>query len=264
LTPSVSGNTVTWDFTASTFTAGTLYCFRWTNAAGITSTGTNGLDEEGSVQLLDSTGTPVVLETNNYALTILSSATATVGVNATVPPIFEFALSTNSISVPAGGGNLDYTIVNSSDPVNAAITTNAKGGWIMWAEDSNQGLNSTSTSVHIPSVSWVTGPNAPSALSPGSTGTPGTALSVVTHPGTAGAVYCAASNLGVDPEYDTVGHPGTDGGPLTSQFAEIGTCTGNVSSGAGLQLVYKVAITPVTSAASDYKDVVTVVGAGNF
>jgi hypothetical protein len=201
------------------------------------------------------------LESNNYAVTILSPSDE-VGVNAVVPPIFEFTLSTNAVNVPAGGGNMDYTVVNHSDPVDAAITTNAKGGWIMWAKDDNQGLTSTSTTVHIPSVTWLTGPNRPTALSPGSSGTPGNALAVTTRP--AATTYCSTSALSVDPEYDTASNAGTDGGPLTANFAEIGKCTGGVSAGDGLRLIDNVAITPVTAAATDYADVLYVIGAGNF
>ena len=259
LTPTVVGKTVTWAFTASTFTVGQIYCFRWTSTGGLTSNGAAAASEEGSVALQDAT--PTTLETNNFAVTILSPSDQ-VSVNATVPPIFTFTLSTNAVLVPAGGGNMDYTVVNHSDPVDAAVTTNAKGGWIMWAKDDNQGLTSTSTSVHIPSVTWLTGPNRPTALSPGSSGTPGNALSVITRP--AVTTYCSTSNLSVDPEYDTVSNAGTDGGPLTSNFAEIGKCTGGVSAGDGLRLVDNVAITPITAAASDYADVLYVIGAGNF
>jgi hypothetical protein len=207
---------------------------------------------------------PTLQDTNNYALTVLACAVAPCGdnvtINATVPPIFEFALSTNTMTF---SGNLDYTVVNTSSHVDATVTTNAKGGWIMWAKSQNLGLSSTSSGGTIPTVSWNS--DLPTTLSPGSGGTAQDALGVTTLPATTPHVnYCSTSNLTVDPEYDTVGHAGTHGGAYTANYAEIGTCTGAVSDNDGLRMVCNVAITPVTPAATDYTDIVTVVGAGNF
>lgn len=223
------------------------------------------MDLEGSVSTY--TSGPTLQDSNNYALTVLACATAPCGddvtINATVPPIFEFALSRNTISFAS---NLDYHTVNASETagatgrVDATVTTNARGGWIMWAEESPTdpalGLTSPTTGHTIPTVGWNT--DLPTAET---TGTEQDALDVTSLPT---STFCSTSNLTVDPEYDTAGHAGTDGGAFTTNFAEIGTCTGNVSNGDGLRMSNHVTIAAVTPAATDYAQTVVVVGAGNF
>jgi hypothetical protein len=264
---STSGQTANFSVSpGQSLTSANLYCFRWTNTAALT-TSSAGVDLVGSVNTY--TSGPTLQDNNNYALTVLACASAPCGdnvvVSATVPPIFEFALSRNTLNF---GASLDYHVVNdstTSNPtsghVDATVTTNAKGGWIIWAQDGNAspGLHSTASGGYIPTVSWLTGPNRPTALT---AGTPGVALDVAALPGS--PTYCSTSNLAVDPEYDVAGNAGTDGGPFTTNFAEIGTCTGNVSAGDGLRMSVHCAISAVTPAATDYTDTVTLVGAGNF
>jgi hypothetical protein len=260
---STSGQTVNFSLSpAQSLAAANTYCFRWTNIAAVT-TSTAGVDLEGTVSTY--TSGPTLQDSNNYALTVLTSPGDQVTINATVPPIFEFALSRNTISF---AGNLNYATVNASETagatgrVDATVITNARGGWIMWAEESPSdpalGLTSTTTGHTIPTVGWNS--DLPTALTPGTA--EGDALDVTALP--AATTFCSTSNLAVDPEYDTAGHAATDGGAFTTNFSEIGTCTGNVSNGDGLRLSNHVAITAVTPAATDYTQTVVVVGAGNF
>jgi len=259
---STSGQTVNFSLTpAQSLATANTYCFRWTNSAAL-STSTAGLDEEGSVSTY--TSGPTLQDSNNYALTVLTSPGDLVTINATVPPIFEFALSRNSISFAS---SLAYASINDSGAngaagrVDATVITNARGGWIMWEEESPTdpaiGLTSSTTGHTIPTVGWNT--DLPTTLT---AGTEGDALDVAALP--AATTFCSTSNLAVDSEYDTAAHAGTDGGAFTSNYSEIGTCSGNVSDGDGLRLTDHVAISPVTPAATDYTQTVVVVGAGNF
>lgn len=263
---STTGQTVRFSLSGAPSLAPTnTYCFRWTTAAALTNPATPGVDLTGSVTTF--TAGPTLQDKGNYALTVLDATGGGdhVTINATVPPTFEFALSSNTISF---AGNLAYATVNASEAngaagrVDATITTNAKGGWIMWAEESPSdpaiGLHSADATHTIPSVGWNS--DAVSTLAPGTV--EGDALDVTALP--AATTYCSTSNLAVDPEYDTAGTPGSDGGAFEAEFAEIGTCTGNVSDGDGLRLSNHVAITPVTPSATDYTQTIIVVGAGNF
>ncbi len=244
-------NTVTFQYaTAFNLLVSTIYCFDWINAAAV-NTGPATVTEEGTVTL--ESAVPAAIDTGNYAVSVLSTGNQIV-VNAVVPPIFQFSLTGNTDGF---GGNLNYGSVNTTGGITANITTNAKGGWIMWAEDSNQGLRSTTASKTISTVGWAG--DVPSTLT---AGTEGYALAVTKQP--AVTTLCSTSNLSVAPEYDTAGHAGTTGGDMTANFTEIGACTGAPSAGDGLKLVEACTISATTPAATDYTDIVTVVGAGNF
>jgi hypothetical protein len=247
-----TSNTVTFHYaSAQNLSISQIYCFDWTNSTAAAYTGVFTASEEGTLTLEDAT--PTAIDTGNYAVSVLSGGNQIV-VNATVPPIFQFTMTGNTDGF---GGNLSYSTVNATGGVTANITTNAKGGWIMWAEDSNQGLRSTTASKTIASVGW--NGDVPSTLT---AGTEGYALGVTKQP--AGTTICSASNLSVAPEYDTTGHAGTNGGDVTANFSEIGQCTGAPSANDGLKLVESCTIAATTPAATDYTDIITVVGAGNF
>lgn len=247
-----TSNTVTFHYaSAYNMLTSQIYCFDWTNTAAA-NTGVATASEEGTLTLEDSSS--VAIDTGNYAVSVLTGGNQIL-VNATVPPIFQFTMTANTDGF---GGNLNYGVVNTTtNAVTANITTNAKGGWIMWAEDTNQGLRSTTAAKTIASVGWNS--DAPSTLTPG---TEGYALGVTKEP--ASTTLCSAANLSVSPEYDTVGHSGTSGGDVTANFSEIGQCTGAPSAGDGLKLIEACTIAATTPAATDYTDTITVVGAGNF
>jgi hypothetical protein len=241
-------NTVTFQYaSAQNIGSSTLYCFDWTNAAAITSTGAAGVDLQGSVTTENASS--VIEDIGEYALTILTSNSITV--TAVVPPIFEFTMPATS---DAFTSNLSPSAITTTTGVTPTIKTNAKGGWIMWAHDSNQALTSASSSGSIPSVGWNS--NNPTTLT---AGTAGYALNILKS--VAGGTFCTET---VDPEYDTVGHGSGNGGEFWSNWQQIGQCAGGPSNGDGLELQEEAAIAVTTPAATDYTDTIYVTGAGLF
>jgi hypothetical protein len=251
-TPTIAGQTVTWQFTTAVAlnTTGVYNCFDWTTAAALT-TGPVAASTTGVVDLEDAT--PTVIDTGSYAVSVLSAANNNqIVVSATVPPIFQFSLTGNTDSL----GNLSISAATDSTGVTATVLTNAKGGWYMWVESANQKLVSATTGGSIGSVGWNT--DAPTTFT---NGTSQYGLAVTTVNG--GTLLCSASNLSASPEYNT-GAATNEGGALTVNFSEIGQCTGAPSNGDGLKLVEVAGVSPITPAATDYTDTLTVTGAGAF
>jgi hypothetical protein len=176
----------------------------------------------------------------------------TITVSAVVPPIFEMTVPFNTDTFTS---NLSPSAKTLTGGVTPTIKTNAKGGWIMWAKDSNQALTSAGSGGSIPSVGWNS--NATTTLT---NGTPQYALSVVKF--VVGGAFTPICTPAVDSEYDSAG--GGDGGALFANYEEIGTCPGGSSNGDGMTLKEVSTISVVTPAATDYTDVITVVGAGLF
>ena len=242
----VTGQTVTFTFTSVALLTSHIYCFDWTTAAALTNPAA-ATDLQGVVTTQSSV--PATIDQGQYALTVVTNDQ--IVVSAVVPPIFEFVMPGNTDTFTA---NLSDTSVQSTSGVTPIIRTNAKGGWIMWAKDSNQALNSASSGGTIPSVGWNT--DAPSTMTPGTTAA--YALSVIKQ--VAGGTFCT---LSVAPEYDTA-TSGGNGGEFWATFVDVGQCTGGPSNGDGLKLIEEATVTDVTPAATDYTDTITVVGAGLF
>lgn len=262
-------------FSMAALSSSTTYCFDFKDGSGTPGAetgstyslqnayvGTNGYteDEPGYVATYDCSGScaapssGTLLMESNWATQMVPNDQ--IVVSATVPPIFEFSLTGTTDSIPATG-NLNINNVNTSFGVTAKAITNGKGGWIMWAQDKTQALVSASSSGTIGSVGWGTPTtDRPTTLA---AGTAGYALDV-TKVAASGTTYCS---LGVAPEYDTATYGGS-GGAFTSNFAQIGQCTGGPSSGDGLDLQEDATISATTPAATDYTDIITVVGAGSF
>jgi len=242
-------NTVTFDFaSANTLSTSQVYCFDWTNAAAITSVGAAGVDLQGSVTT--ETAVPAVVDIGYFALTVIGDDT--IVVSAVVPPIFEFSMAFNTDTFTSA---LSPASVTPTSGVTPKIKTNAKGGWIMWAKDSNQALTSAASGGSIPSVGWNS--DLPTTMSPGTSAK--YALAVTTSAAPSGT-FCTES---VAPEYDTVTNGG-DGGEFWATYTQIGDCAGGPSNNDGLTLTEKATITVTTPASTDYTDTVTVVGAGLF
>lgn len=247
----VTGQTVTWSYTSTTLSQTVYTCFDWTTAAALTN-GAAVASTTGVVDLENST--PTVVDTGNYAVSVLTAVNNNqIVVSATVPPIFEFSLSGNTDAF----GNLSISSVTDTTGVTATVTTNAKGGWFMWVSSANQKLVSASSGGQINSVGW--NGDGPTTLTPGTASQYGLAVTSVTGL----TLLCSAANLSVSPEYNT-GVTTNEGGAMEANFAEIGQCTGAPSNGDGLKLVEVAGITPVTPAATDYTDTLTVTGAGAF
>jgi len=142
----VTGQVVT--FPSGDLTVGTQYCFHATFTTPPLTTATVAANSQ-QAQIATQTSGAVAIDTTSVALANIADDTITV--SATVPPSFQFALSGNTDTFT---GNLDPAAVVSTTGKTATITTNAKGGWIAWAKDSQQGLRSTVAAYTIPNFRY--------------------------------------------------------------------------------------------------------------
>jgi hypothetical protein len=252
LTPvaaTTSPNTVKFQFaTAATLTLAQMYCFDWTATTGLTSVGAAGVDLQGSVATENSSST--IIDSGNYAVTVLTNDQ--IVVSATVPPIFEFSMPGNTDTF----GTMSDSVVNQTAGVTPTVKTNAKGGWVMWAKDSNQALTSSASGGSIPSVGWNS--DTPTTL-PSGGGAQDYALSV-----TAQANVGGGGSPCTDTATAEYNGGATAGGELYGTYVDIGACTGHPSNNDGMKLVELATISAITPAASDYTYTITVVGAGLF
>jgi len=233
-----AGQVVT--FPSGDLTVGTLYCFNWTNTAALSIKAAATNSNAGTVTTRASG--PTVIDSGDYATA--SIADDQIVVSATVAQTFSFALSANTDAL----GTLSTGSVSSSPtPRTATVNTNAKNGWLVWARDSNTGLNSASASATIPSTT----PGTNSTLSGG---TPGYNTGVTSSQTSgSGTITVAAPFVG-----------GTSqGGGLDTSLRTLATSNGT-ANGAVLTMTNNVAINTITPAATDYTDTITVVGAGLF
>jgi hypothetical protein len=240
-----SGQDVTW--TSGDLTAGTLYCFNWTNTSAALQTPSSPASSElGAVTT--QTGAAADIDTAQYATATISNDQ--IVVTATVPPVFTFALSGNTDALGTLGTG---SVTVSPTPRTATIGTNAKNGWQAWAKSAltNGGLNSASAAYTIPSnCSSGTGTN--STLSAGTEGY-NTGLTS-SHAAGSGAITIATP---------FVGNATGKGGGLCGALQTIATSTGTATADV-LTLTNNVAISAATAAATDYTDTITVVAAGLF
>lgn len=235
----VTGQVVT--FPSGDLTAGTLYCFNWTNSAAVTVKASATSSNIGSITTR--TSAPADIDSESYATASITDDQ--IVVSATVPSIFSFALSGNTDAL----GTLSTSAVTSSPtPRTATVNTNAKNGWMVWARDSNAGLSSASASNTIASTT----PGTNSTLSSGATGY-NTGVTQ-TQAGGSGTISVATPFVG--------GATGKGGG-LDTSLRALATSTGTADT-AVLTLTNNVTIAPTTAAASDYTDTITVIGAGLF
>lgn len=236
----VTGQVVT--FPSSDLAVSTLYCFNWINTAAVTTASSANNNLAGVIQTQTAAAAPI--DTANWATATVASESFTV--NASVAPTFSFSLSGASDTLP---GLTSGSVQQSGSPISANVSTNAKNGWQVWANDLNTGLTSATASTTIPAAtagsnttisagtaSYVTGINTSN----------GTGSGVVT----ASAGYTNASTLG-------------KGAGLDTTLRTMATSTGP-NSGAAVTFVNAAAISATTPPATDYTDTITVVGAGLF
>lgn len=251
---SVTGHTVR--FTSTDLTANTQYCFKFVSGTGASDrtlkNGSAGNSLTGTIHTLESDGTTIVHETN-YATSVITDDQITV--SAVVPPTFVFTLSGNTDGF---GSNLDPSVVKSTSGRTISVTTNAKGGWVGWVKDSNQGLYSTTANYTIPTAGTVNG--TPSSLAANSEG-----FVMDADLTTDAAGGCTVA---IDAEYNgATGSPSVSGGTLSANFQPFVACTGAApatSNGDVVTLIERASIAGGTPAGSDYTDVLTIVAAGNF
>lgn len=237
----VSGQTVTFpsgDLTPTTST----FCFNWTNSAAISVKASATSNNTGTVVTRDS-GTATIDSADYLTASITDDQ---IVVSASVQQTFSFALS----DVTDNLGNLSTAAVsNSPTPRTVTVNTNAKNGWMVWARDANTGLNSASAAKTI--ASSTPGAGSPTTLV---AGTEGYNLGVTqTQGGGTGVPVVAAGFVGA----------ANTGGGLDTTLRTLVTSDGPAQN-AVVTLTNNASIGSTTPAASDYTDVITVVGAGLF
>jgi hypothetical protein len=241
----VSGKTVT--FPSGDLTPATQYCFNFV-ATNTLTTGSAANSQTGFISTR--TAGAVVIDETNYAVAVITDDQ--IVVSAVVPPTFVFQLSGNTDAFSA---NLDPTQIRSTAGRTVSITTNAKGGWIGWLRDSNQGLFSATANYTIATAGTVNG--APSTLV---TNSEGYVIDADLTTDAAGGCTVA-----IDAEYN--GTSTSMGGTFSAQFQPFAACTGAApatSNGDVVTLIERASIAGGTPAGSDYTDTITVVAAGNF
>jgi hypothetical protein len=242
----ISGQAVT--FGSGDLTAGTLYCFNWTSTSAVTEPSSTGSSELGSVTT--QTSAPATIDTAQYSTATI--ANDQVQVTATVPTAFTFALSGNTDALNTLS---TASITSSPTPRTATVNTNAKNGWIVWAKDTNAGLNSTTASYTIP-TNCSSGAGSNTTLSAGGS-TEGYNTGVTkTQAGGSGTITLNAV-------FDNTSATSGKGGGLCTNFQQLATSTGSADT-AVLTMTNNVVIKGSTPAATDYTDTITVVGAGLF
>lgn len=234
----VTGQVVT--FASSDLTVGTLYCFNWTNAAAVTVKSTATGSNAGTITTR--TSAPATIDTADFSTASISDDQ--IVVSATVPQSFSFALSGNTDAL----GTLNTgSVASSPTPRTATVNTNAKNGWNVWARSANAGLSSTSASSSIASTT----PGTSSTLTAGTEGyNTGVTSSQTSGSGTISVTAAYAGSA-------------LTGAGLDNTLRTLASSNGTANN-AVLTLTNNVSISPLTAAASDYSDTITVVGAGLF
>lgn len=228
-------------FPSTDLTVGTLYCFNWTNTAGVSVTATPSASNAGTVTTRDSG--PTTIDTASFSTASINDDQ--IVVSATVPQSFSFALSGNTDAL---GSLSTGSVAVSPTPRTTTVNTNAKNGWVVWARDASTGLNSASASATIASTT----PGSNSTLSAGTEGFNTGVTSAQT--GGTGTITVAVPFVG--------GLTGKGGG-LDTTLRSIASSNGTANN-AVLTLTNNAAISGTTAAATDYTDTITVVGAGLF
>jgi hypothetical protein len=235
----VTSQTVT--FPSGDLTAGTLYCFNWTNSAAVTVKSSASGANTGTITTR--TTTPTNVDTAGYSTASVTSDQ--IVVTATVPSTFSFALSATADAL---GTLATGSVTTSPTPRTATVSTNAKNGWMVWAKDSNTGLNSATASKTVASTT----PGSNSTLAAGTEGyNTGITQSQV---GGSGTITVAAPFVGTG---------AGQGGGLDTSLRALASSNGTADT-AVLTIKNNVAISATTPGASDYTDTITVVGAGLF
>jgi len=232
-------------FGSGDLTVGTLYCFNFVATSTLTTAVGAAPSQQASI--VTQTATSVVVDTTLVALANI--ADDQIVVSAVVPPTFSFILGGNTDAFTT---NLDPAGTVSTTGKTVTILTNAKGGWIAWAKDSQQGLRSATAAYTIPTSGSIDA--TPSTLTNGVEG-----YVLDTNLTTDAAGGCT---LAIDPEYNGIGT--ASGGTFAAAFQPIAACPGGTANSDVITLIERATISGATPAATDYTDTITVVGAGNF
>lgn len=241
----VTGQTVTWTYAVATLTAGTTYCFNWTNSTAALKTPVAAVSNAiGSVAT--HIAGPTLTDSAQYALSTISTGDQ-ISISGTVNPTFTYTLSATSSNFSTIGNS----VVNASSSPVVSIVTNARNGWVTWVKDANNGtLNSAGTGTNIPTPGAVGGASY-NLGDAGHIASGGFGLGVTVSGGSAAAD--AAYNGAV------AGYAGT----LANTFRPIASST-TYSSADTVTLIPRVIASTTQAPANDYTDTLTVVAAGQF
>lgn len=235
----VTGQVVT--FASTDLTVGTLYCFNWANPAAVTvkssATGTN----TGTITTRDSV--PATIDSASFSTQSVTDDQ--IGVQASVAQAFTFALSANSDNL---GALTTGAVATSPTPRTVTVNTNSGAGWMVWARNAATGLVSPSTSATI-------GSTTPGTNSTLAAGTEGYNMGVTT------SQTSGTGSPSVPAPF--VGSAAGQGGGLDTSLRLI-TSSAGTANNAVMTLKNNAAISSTTTAAADYADTITVVGAGMF
>ncbi len=238
ITAAGAGNVVTIS-SVTALSATTAYCVDLTSTSAVTN------PSAGTYSPIVTAGS----DSTNTTIDIVGSNADQIGVTASVGESFTFSLSSNSAALGALSAAGPTKL---GSPISATVSTNAAGGWQMWAADpaGTPGLHST-TANHTIGYS----PAAGAAASALSTGVEGYNLGS----GTIGGTTCGT------PTYGNFASGGVNykGSGLDNTLRSLVSATGAADTCA-LPLTTNASISNTTPAATDYASTITVVAAGLF
>jgi len=223
--------------------ASTAYCFDLTSTTAVTLPSVGEYHPE----LTSRTGATIV-DNTTVALRVVTDDQITVTAN--VPPAFNFQLDANTttFTAPLSPGTKQQTTARTF-----TVNTNAKTGWVAWMRNADaNGLYSVGVAKNI----------APT--------TPGTAVDVDAAASTEQYVWgvsaitqgTGAGTTTASAVFDATGAT-NEGTGVDTTYRQV--ASGNGTTGDAVVTVRSSAtIAGTTPAASDYTDVVQVVGAGQF
>jgi hypothetical protein len=258
-----SFGTRTVTFASGALSASTFYCFNFepTNPATPILTTSSKYDntisgEKSLVGFVTSeTAGNAVIDQTEYAVDIVGNDQITV--TAVVPPIFTMDLSGN---VDPFQSDLSTSSTIYTSGITASITTNAPNGWVTWVHGTNAGLKSTLAGGYI--IPTVTSSGSPANVALATDTQQYGAYGTVTN---APVGSCTPAIKAVyDPHISTVP---TTIGTLATTFQTFADCTGTSPATADntqIMITEGANIDAHAPAGSDYTDVITIVGAGNF
>jgi hypothetical protein len=236
------GQTVTWtNASVQNMSNASTYCYNWTNSAALSIAASATSSNVGSVATQDNVA--ATIDSGSYSTASVSSDQITV--SATVPQSFSFSLSATTDNL---GTLTTGAVAHSPTPRTATVNTNAKNGWQVWARDASTGLNSTTASKTISSLT----PGSNSTVTSGSEGY---------NTGVTSAQTSGSGTISVSAVFD--GTTLSNGGGLDTTLRSVATSNGTANN-AVLTLTNNAAISSITPSATDYTDVITIVGAGLF
>ncbi len=250
---SVAGKVVTW--ASGDLTPSVLYCFTFGPVTTpLTNANNNTENVPGSVET--QTAAAASIDKGFYSLGLAGAPANDDQVaitGATVPPIFTFNLSGNTDAFTT---NLSLAAITSTSGRNITVTTNAANGYVIWAKDLNStaskgALKSATTNTYIEGFSAV-GTAARTMLT--TQRDYGLGVSITTNGSgttTAHANYTTQAVINKVGTLDAV------------NFQPIATATAGTNTDV-INVIERATITATTTAASDYADTITFVGAGLF